>query len=31
MMLEELQQKLGGLKGKVKKTLEDTFSCCFEE
>jgi len=30
-VLEELGEKLSGMKGKVKKTLEDVFSCCFEE
>ena len=28
---QELGEKIGSLKGKVKKTLEEVFECCFEE
>jgi hypothetical protein len=30
-MLEELEKRLGNLKGKLKDTLNEVFECCFEE
>lgn len=30
-MLEELGDKIKGWKGKIRKTMEEVFECCFEE